>query len=494
MKLSNLLRAAKNHPENQEYLHAYFQESLAAGALDQAIELLSELQAQHPWNHNVRRLLVAAFLHETMYPEAMDAIETLVAFSKAEDDLIDSALAVRKYLGPRTLVRSSVSVPRLSLCMIVKDEQDFLGPCLNSIKSLVDEIIVVDTGSTDRSADIARIYGALVYHFTWRHDFSAARNHAIDQAGGDWIFILDADEVIDRRDHEALRTMINGNPDKSKAYSLETRNYSNVVNIMDWRPNDRSYPAQETSMGWFPTSKVRLFPRFDNIRFDYPVHELVEPSIRKAKLTIETCDIPIHHYGQVNEAKNIEKSKHYFELGYAKLEQLGNDKAALRELAIQAGRLERWSEAIELWDRFLLLCPVYGEAYANMAGAYWQMGHYDQGVAYSKKAIEADPNLKEAHYNLSVNLLMKRKPGRASVILQDLLRDNPTYTGAYFMLAVSLCIQGERKHGRRLFDTLEKDLSKDVLTLAADELVRKFVDNGHSDYADFLKKAAGSNK
>lgn len=494
MNLSNLQQAVQRHPENQDYLKAYFQKGLAAGCMDQVIDVLCQLQAQHPWNHNVRRLLVAAYLQENNHTAAMDAIEILVAFSKAEDNLIDAALAVRQKLGPRTIDRTSTSGSFISLCMIVRDEQAFLGPCLNSIKSLVDEIIVVDTGSADRSADIAKVYGALVYPFKWCQDFSAARNYSLEQASGDWVFILDADEVIAGKDHEALRTMVSDDLSMSQAYSLETRNYSNGVNIMDWQPNDRSYPAQETGMGWFPTRKVRLFPKSDQLRFDYPVHELVEPSIRNSGLSIQTCDIPIHHYGQVNEVKNLDKSRQYFELGYAKLEQLGNDKAAVRELAIQAGQLDRWPEAIELWDRFLSLCPGYGEAYANLAGAYWQVGRYEQGIAFAEKAIKADPKLKEAYFNLAVNLLMKREPCKAGVVLQDLLRDNPSYTAAYFMLAAALCVQGDQQHSQRLFDTLEKDLSKNMLAMATEALAQKFVDNGHADYANMLIQSTGSGK
>lgn len=493
-EIDRLQQTVIAHPDRQTNLQAYFNEALAVGQIDRAITVLGQLQAQQPWNHNIRRLIIAGYLQEKRYSQAMEAIETLLAFSKPDDALIDSALAVRKKIGAKTLERLPESRPSISLCMIVRNEQAMLGPCLNSIKPLADEIIVVDTGSDDRSADIARVYGALVYDFKWCDDFSAARNHSIEQANGDWILILDADEVIAAQDHNALRMILAGQNSKSRAFSLQTRNYTGVVNIMDWQPNDHRYPSQETGMGWFPTNKVRLFPKSDQVRFEYPVHELVEPSAQKVGLTIESCDIPIHHYGQINEAKNIVKTRHYFELGYAKLEQLGNDKAALRELAIQAGQLDRWTEAIELWDRFLSLCPGYGEAYANLSGAYWQMGSYEKGMAYAKKAIKANPDLKEAHYNLAVNLLMKRESGEAIDILKALLRKNPSYTGAYFMLAVSLCVQGDQQHSRRLFDTLEKDLSGDVLAMAAEVLSRKFVENGSADFAQLLIQTAGCAK
>jgi len=85
---------------------------------------------------------------------------------------------------------------KLSLCLIVKNEKDNLPRCLNSAKSYVDEIIVVDTGSEDGTPEIAAQYGAKVYYFQWCDDFAAARNYAISQATGDWILMLDADEEL----------------------------------------------------------------------------------------------------------------------------------------------------------------------------------------------------------------------------------------------------------------------------------------------------------
>ena len=82
----------------------------------------------------------------------------------------------------------------LALCMIVKDEEAHLGCCLESVKGLVDEIVVVDTGSTDRTVEIARQYGARVFSYGWHDDFAAARNVSLSHAGADWILVLDADE------------------------------------------------------------------------------------------------------------------------------------------------------------------------------------------------------------------------------------------------------------------------------------------------------------
>ncbi|RPI67925.1 MAG: glycosyltransferase family 2 protein, partial [Geobacteraceae bacterium] len=93
----------------------------------------------------------------------------------------------------------------VSLCMIVKNEQSHLARCLRSVKPLVDEMIVVDTGSSDRTQDIAKIFGAKVFEFPWNNDFSKARNFSLSKAAGNWILVLDADETISVKDDEEFR-------------------------------------------------------------------------------------------------------------------------------------------------------------------------------------------------------------------------------------------------------------------------------------------------
>lgn len=100
---------------------------------------------------------------------------------------------------------------RLSLTMIVKDEEKQLARCLNSVKEIVDEIIIVDTGSKDRTKEIAYTFGAKVYDFLWINDFSAARNYAIEKSTGDWNLILDADEYITNDCKDTIKGFIKNN-------------------------------------------------------------------------------------------------------------------------------------------------------------------------------------------------------------------------------------------------------------------------------------------
>ena len=96
----------------------------------------------------------------------------------------------------------------LSLCMIVKNEEANLGLCLESVKGVADEIIIVDTGSTDRTVEIARRYGAKISSYKWDDDFAAARNVSLQSATSNWIMVLDADEALAEEDRGRLRALL----------------------------------------------------------------------------------------------------------------------------------------------------------------------------------------------------------------------------------------------------------------------------------------------
>lgn len=101
-----------------------------------------------------------------------------------------------------------ISPPKISLCLITRDEEDFIAGCLESVAGVADEIIVVDTGSVDRTVEIARYFGAEIIEFAWVDDFAAARNVALDHARGEFVLTLDADERLSPGCHGALRELI----------------------------------------------------------------------------------------------------------------------------------------------------------------------------------------------------------------------------------------------------------------------------------------------
>lgn len=175
----------------------------------------------------------------------------------------------------------------LSVCIIARNEEKNLPRALASVRGLADEVVVANTGSTDRTAEIARELGAVVCHFPWRDDFSAARNFAIDHARGDWIFWLDADEELLPESAAEVRACL-ARPDALAFF----------VRRQDLKFADR---LDYFSMMW----QLRLFRRRDDLRFRGRCHPEFHPPIgeieAKTGLGVHQSTITMRHYGYVGE-------------------------------------------------------------------------------------------------------------------------------------------------------------------------------------------------
>lgn len=228
---------------------------------------------------------------------------------------------------------------RISLVMIVRDAADLLPGFFAHHAGVWDEAVIVDTGSTDGTAERASEAGARVFHQPWRDDFSAPRNFGLQQARSEWILLLDADERIAARDFGTLRAAAGIAPDR--AWLQETINYCNQRSHLEWRPVQGRYPTEEGSCtGYFLARRVGLFPRRDDVRFQGRIHETVLPACRAAALPVETLGVPVHHYGYVRGAGvDVRRRELYENLAAAKLNDDPGDWAA--RLEYSSALLER---------------------------------------------------------------------------------------------------------------------------------------------------------
>jgi hypothetical protein len=169
------------------------------------------------------------------------------------------------------------AIPDLSVCLIVRNEAARLPACLESVRSLAAEIIVVDTGSTDGTPEVAREAGARVHAIVWPDDFSAARNASLELATGRWILVLDADETLSPEACAAIRREVVGPADH--ACSLVQRN------------------RLPDGAGHVCVRIVRLFPRHPRVRFERPIHEQVNTGLEREGIPILDTEIAFEHGG-----------------------------------------------------------------------------------------------------------------------------------------------------------------------------------------------------
>lgn len=190
----------------------------------------------------------------------------------------------------------------LSLCMIARDEEEHIGRALESVRDIVDEIIVVDTGSADRTQEIARALGARVIDFPWGDDFAAARNRSLEEATGDYILVLDADEFIDATERFSLAVF-----KKILSPELDTSYHIEIVpekapGFLSVSYLDRLTDAESARF------QPRLFPRRPDVRFTGKAFESVFPAAQEAGLkSLAIRFLRITHLDTDNEGRTRRK-------------------------------------------------------------------------------------------------------------------------------------------------------------------------------------------
>jgi tetratricopeptide (TPR) repeat protein/GT2 family glycosyltransferase len=229
-------------------------------------------------------------------------------------------------------------VQSLSVCLIVKNEEQFLAQCLKSVRGFAAQIVVVDTGSTDRTVEIAREFGAEIYSFAWCDDFSAARNAALEHATGDWILMLDADEELPATQHAKLVADMK-NP-----------------NVIAFRLPLTNAGQENEGRSFIP----RLFRNAPEVFFHGRIHEQVFPSlvVHAKKWCLKTAfgTAEILHHGYTKEmVRDRNKVERNLKLLRAAVRENPADVNLLMNLGLELvrsddlpGGIEKYREAYEL--------------------------------------------------------------------------------------------------------------------------------------------------
>ncbi len=320
----------------------------------------------------------------------------------AKDEGLDVDKIKRQQAGPATPHKARKRPnPTLSLCMIVKDEEESLDRCLKSVAPLVDEMVIVDTGSTDHTIEIARNYGAHVYHFEWCDDFSKARNFCLRQARCDWILIMDADEVISVKDLPKIKGLLTDA--RIDGYRFILRNYENNRALANIVLNPRDYNEGNDYFGFIPARLIRLFRRHRAIAFSGAVHETIDYHFNRVGFIAKNRDIPIHHYGKVLPSPRIRKKREYYmKLGEKRVEKHPDDINAVKGLSDQYLELGLWREVLCLLEKSAPLLSGNAELHFNLARAHSALGMPDKAINEYATTLALSPEHMGAYNNLAL--------------------------------------------------------------------------------------------
>jgi len=263
---------------------------------------------------------------------------------------------------------------KISACVIVKDEEKNIRQWMDGVKDIADEMVVVDTGSRDRTVELAQAGGAAVYHFAWCNDFAAAKNYALDQAHGDWIVFLDADEYFAVQARSKIRGIleeIHGDRRiigiSSPLYNINTDNNNEIIST---------------------ATQNRIFRNMKKLRYEGRIHEHL---VHYAKKTgrYRNADLLIYHTGY-SSSLTQEKNER-------------NLKLLLEDIDAEGGEKPRH--------------------YAYLSVVYFNLHSYDRAIHYAKLAIQAKTNRK-AEYRVKqywIWFLAEQRRGAADGILKQII-------------------------------------------------------------------------
>lgn len=417
-----------------EFYALYGSALLFTGSPGNAIEYLKRAAEQNKNNANYFNLIGIALYHCGEYPLARRFLKVALKLQPSHQGAQESLVSVERQLkGKSVKYRELIGqahqhlVPlvdhwekvdrkpvRLSVSMIVKNEEKFLAQCLASIKDVADEIVVVDTGSTDRTVEIAESFGAKIDHFDWTGDFSEARNVSLDLCTGDWVLALDADEELVPESQDILRTLIERPDDKLHLYLPK------IINLVDGSDIDG-----------IEHFAPRLFPRHPQIRWVGRIHEQILH--QQGHNAMERARVPavvLRHYGYdpslVAERGKNERNRalleqalheypdepfHHFNFGVAlRVEDKVNEAipyfrkaidlchakgltpmylaAAYSYLIASLVTVERIQEALDLAATCEMYCHDQPDYWLNLAIAHDKLDHHHDAIQAFQRCLD----------------------------------------------------------------------------------------------------------
>lgn len=406
---------------------------LQQNRLDEAIKEFKLAIRYDPNNAEAYNNLGVAYCNRQKYTEARDSFRKALAinpnYEKAREnlDLLESnlKLSAGKIMEDKRIkdnikngnfkkLQSPNRLPTISLCMIVKNEEENLAKALNSVRKAVDEIIIVDTGSTDRTVEVAKSFGAKVYYYEWKDDFASARNEALKHATCDWILSMDADDEMRGEDILRLKEILKSLDDDFLGVALPIRSKSSdnteIINYL-----------------------IRLFRNRKDIRFRRRIHEVVDYSIHELNgKVLRLIDIFIEHRGYESQdtlRKKIERNSKILE---EEVKANPNDPGILRymgDIYFLKGEIEK---SIEFYNKVLETAKedikhkyVKVTSLLNLAKIYILQGDLKVAELYALRAVNEDPNFPDSYFLLGNIYVTLKSYSEAYSALKKVLEVDP---------------------------------------------------------------------
>ncbi|MGO9481121.1 MAG: glycosyltransferase [Candidatus Kryptoniota bacterium] len=278
--------------------------------------------------------------------------------------------------------------------------------CLQSVEGIADEIVIVDTGSTDSTIEIAKRFGAKIFHHGWHDDFAEARNVSLEAASGEWILVLDADEELPADTRNKIKDFTN----KSSADGIELLIRSEL-------------PVSDPAL-YDDSRIVRLFRRRKEYRYAMPIHEQVRQSIEEAGGRIMVSDLVIEHHGYshpvvqgraTGPARGEDRSERNLRMLYRALSNSPSDPyihyqigATLMSIGKRNEAYNELNEVLDL-DYERLGNSVLDKVFMKISQLHLDRNNYEKAVEYAEKSLLYNFNNSISRYVAAIGYLSQNK-------------------------------------------------------------------------------------
>ncbi len=290
-------------------------------------------------------------------------------------------------------VRKIRRLPTLGLCVTVKNGAATLQACLESVRGLVDSVVVVNTGSTDATAEIARQAGAVVVSFPWNGSFADARNAALKHIDTDWVLVLDADEELDGEAHAWIRGELRR--PQAQGYVVPVRNYlrpagkpfnNAAVELCTIR-----HPRAPDAANYFHSEVCRLFRHSSDVYYVGQVHEQVEYRMLQLGRPLARADFFIHHFGWylIEEEAWRRKQDFYSDLLAEKLRERPDDAQVLVQYGDALGSWQgKHREALDCFMQAAALAPEKHDVWLHIAVTLLKLGQAEAALVAIERVAD----------------------------------------------------------------------------------------------------------
>lgn len=405
--------------------------------LDRFRAVLSDKGRLRSMAMTAHRNVVTQFSTTAFAERVLTTLATAVARRRGANDGLTSIVPVHSPRGESVAGRPTPSfaavagvngglllrpkAPVLSGCLIVRNNAGTIRQCLTSLRPWVDELVVVDTGSTDETPQIARELGARVFHFPWCDDFSAARNESVRHARGEWVFWMDSDDTIDEANGRGLRGRAAG------SHREEVLGYVVQVHCPG--------PGESGRNDVTAVDHVKLFRNRPDLRFEGRIHEQILPAIRRASGEVEWTDLFVVHSGYDHSpAGQKRKVERDLRLLHLELAERPAHPFTLFNLGMTYTDIGRHAEAVDCLERSLRNSEP-GEshrrkAYALLASSRSRLGQTAAALAVCGRGLTEFPGDVELAFRQGILLHEAGRLPEAARAYERLLATG--HNGRYF--------------------------------------------------------------